>query len=70
MERKLQDLSDIELKALAYDTLAQLQLLQNNLNTINGELGRRSQQAQLAQQRLDQGFIPRDQFPVGTVETV
>ena len=66
MERKIQDLSDIELKALAYDTLAQLQLLQNNLNVINTELNTRaknvSPQAQL---------IPREPFsPVGTVETV
>lgn len=66
MERKLQDLSDIELKALAYDTLAQLQLLQNNLNAINGELGRRVQQTQ----QQPSGFIPRDQAPIGTVETV
>ena len=69
MERKLQDLSDIELKALAYDTLAQLQVLQNNLNTINGELNRRAQQPQQAQPPPSR-FIQRDQPPVGTVETV
>ena len=43
MEKKLQDLTDVELKALAYDQFAQIQLCQNNLNAINGELARRSQ---------------------------
>lgn len=45
MERKIEDLTDIELKALAYDTLAQLQVLQQNLNMINGELTKRAQLA-------------------------
>ena len=45
MERKLEELSDIELKSLAYDTLVQLQLHQQNMQTINVELGRRAQAA-------------------------
>lgn len=48
MERKLEELSDIELKALAYDTLGQLQLHQQNLNAINTELARRAQARQEA----------------------
>ncbi len=43
MEITLQTLSDIELKALAYDQFAQIQLCQNNLNAINAELVRRNQ---------------------------
>jgi hypothetical protein len=41
MERKLTDLSIIELKATAYDTLAQIQQLQGNLTSINAELNTR-----------------------------
>ena len=66
MERKIQDLSDIELKALAYDTLAQLQLLQNNLNVINAELNTRAKNVSPQTQ-----LIPREPLsPMGTVETV
>lgn len=42
METNLQTLSDIELKALAYDHLVQLQQAQNNLNIINQELAKRA----------------------------
>lgn len=41
MEKKLEELSDIELKALAYDTLAQIQIHQQNLQAINNELAKR-----------------------------
>lgn len=46
MEKQLKDFTDIELKAMAYDHIAQLQVLQNNLNAINQELARRLQPAQ------------------------
>jgi hypothetical protein len=63
MERKIEDLSDIELKAVAYDTLAAIQLHQNNLNAINGELARRAQANQGAQASQPPapsgGIIPR-----------
>ena len=61
MEKNLQTMSDIELKALAYDHLAQLQQTQNNLNMINQELARRAQQPPPLSQ-----VIPR----LGTAETV
>lgn len=61
MEKRLQDLTDVELKALAYDQLAQLQQCQNNLNVINGELSRRTQTSQPNAQ-----VIPR----LGATETV
>jgi hypothetical protein len=68
MERKIEDLSDIELKALAYDTLAQLQFFQNNLNLINAELNIRAKNAQTAPQSQ---MIPRHPIsPMGTVETM
>ena len=43
MERKVEELSEIELKAAAYDILAQIQMYQQQLNIINTELGKRSQ---------------------------
>lgn len=60
MERKIEELSDIELKALAYDTLAQLQLFQQNLNVINGELAKRAQAARQATQPIEPEIIPRE----------
>ena len=62
MEKNLQTLSDIELKALAYDHLAQLQQLQNNLNLINQELAKRAS----APQPPPNQVIPR----LGTTTTV
>lgn len=41
MDKTLADLTVIELKALAYDQMAQLELVQNNLRFINQELNRR-----------------------------
>jgi hypothetical protein len=46
MERTLENLSDVELKAVAYDTLAQLQLFQQNIQVINAELAKRAQARQ------------------------
>lgn len=41
MDKQLQDLTVVELKAIAYDQMAQMELLQNNLRVINQELSRR-----------------------------
>lgn len=41
MDKQLSDLTVVELKALAYDQMAQLELAQNNLRVINQELSRR-----------------------------
>jgi hypothetical protein len=65
MEKKLEDFTDIELKALAYDILAQLQVSQRNLDAINGELSKRAQSAQSAQSSKS-GTIPR----LGDVDVV
>ena len=46
MEKTLDSLTEIELKALAYDTIAQLQSLQQNLQAINQELAKRAQNSQ------------------------
>ena len=69
MERKLQDLSDIELKAVAYDTLAQIQALQGQLNAINGELTRRAQESQQPHAPPASSVIPRTE-PVEEVADV
>jgi hypothetical protein len=41
-------MSDTELKALAYDQMAQIQLSQGNLQVINTELAKRNQPAEEA----------------------
>jgi hypothetical protein len=39
---QVNQLSDIQLKALAYDELAKIEQAQNNLRVINGELANRA----------------------------
>ena len=46
MEKKLSDLTVVELKSLAYDELARLEAAQSNLRILNQEIANRSQQAQ------------------------
>jgi hypothetical protein len=43
MQKQLKDFTEVELKALAYDNVAQLEQAQNNLKVINNELARRKQ---------------------------
>jgi hypothetical protein len=50
MEKKLSDLTVIELKSLAYDELARVDQSQANLRILNQEINNRIQQAQQAQQ--------------------
>ena len=50
MEKKLSDLTVIELKSLAYDELARVDQSQANLRILNQEISNRIQQAQQAQQ--------------------
>lgn len=56
MERKLTEWSAIEIKAAAYDCLATIQATQNQLNALNGELSRRSQESA---QPIPESIIPR-----------
>lgn len=46
MEKKLSDLTVIELKSLAYDELARLEAAQSNLRILNQEIANRAQQTQ------------------------
>jgi hypothetical protein len=50
MEKKLSDLTIIELKSLAYDELARLESAQSNLRFLNQEITNRIQQSQQSQQ--------------------
>jgi hypothetical protein len=50
MEKKLSDLTVVELKSLAYDELARIEQSQSNLRILNQEIGNRIQQAQQTQQ--------------------
>ena len=55
MEKKLSDLTVVELKSLAYDELAKLENAQQNLRVLNQEIAKRvqEQQAQQAQQEQE-----------------
>jgi hypothetical protein len=52
MEKKLSDLTVVELKSLAYDELAKLESAQQNLRILNQEIAKRSQEQQ---QQVQQG---------------
>lgn len=49
MEKKLSDLTVVELKSLAYDELAKLESAQQNLRVLNQEIAKRSQEQQVQQ---------------------
>lgn len=46
MEKKLSDLTVVELKSLAYDELAKLESAQQNLRVLNQEITKRVQEQQ------------------------
>ena len=50
MEKKLSDLTVVELKSLAYDELAKLENAQQNLKILNQEINKRFQEQQQTQQ--------------------
>ena len=50
MEKKLSDLTVVELKSLAYDELAKLETAQQNLRVLNQEIAKRVQEQQQVQQ--------------------
>lgn len=50
MEKKLSDLTVVELKSLAYDELAKLENAQQNLRVLNQEIAKRVQEQQQVQQ--------------------
>ena len=58
MERKLSDLTIVELKSLAYDELARLESAQSNLRILNQEIANRVQQIQQAQQTQQGTLTP------------
>lgn len=43
--KQLNEMSDVELKALAYDVVVELERAQKNLQVINQEFARRQQQS-------------------------
>jgi len=50
MEKKLSDLTVVELKSLAYDELAKLETAQQNLRILNQEINKRYQEQQSQQE--------------------
>ena len=50
MEKKLSDLTVVELKSLAYDELAKHENAQQNLKILNQEINKRFQEQQQTQQ--------------------
>ena len=49
----LKEMSINDLKALAYDQMAQIQVLQNNLNVINNEIAIRANAPEIKKQEGD-----------------
>jgi hypothetical protein len=70
MEKKLSDLTVIELKSLAYDELARVEQSQANLRILNQEINNRIQQAQQAQQAQQGSFTNPLNVDSGTEVTV
>lgn len=54
MERKITDLTVVELKSLAYDELTKIELCQNNLRLLNQEITNR---LQAQQQQVTGNFL-------------
>lgn len=70
MEKKLSDLTVVELKSLAYDELARIEQSQSNLRVLNQEINNRIQQAQQAQQAQQGSFTTPLNADSGTEVTV
>ena len=64
MEKKISDLTVVELKSLAYDELAKIELCQNNLRVLNQEISNR------LQPQSNQVSGNFDTPPTATTETV
>lgn len=64
MEKKISDLTVVELKSLAYDELAKIELCQNNLRALNQEITNRLQPQS---NQLSGNF---DSPPITNTETV
>ena len=70
MERQLSDFTVTELKALAYDQMAQLELAQNNLRAINQELSKRLQSQAPPQQQFPGRGEVVEPLPPGSIQAV
>jgi hypothetical protein len=70
MERKLSDLTIVELKSLAYDELARLESAQSNLRILNQEIANRVQQIQQAQQSQQGTLTPTFEADPNTAGSV
>lgn len=63
-QTNISQLSTIELKAIAYDTMAQIELSHNNLRIINQELARRVQ----AQNPIQESNVVGNLAPINTIK--
>ena len=74
MEKQLSDLTTVELKALAYDQMAQIEFAQNNLRAINQELSKRLNASSNMQQAVNSKQQPQnhpiDPLPPGSIQVV
>ena len=64
MEKKLSDLTVVELKSLAYDELARIEQSQSNLRVLNQEINNRVQQSQQTQQESFTAPVSTDRVTV------
>lgn len=71
MEKQLSDLTVIELKALAYDQLAQLELSQNNLKILNQELSKRlNSNPQVFNPIIQRDVTAVEPIPPGSIQQI
>lgn len=72
----LENLSDVELKALAYDHLVQLDICQRNLQLLNQELSKRNKSVALNSPMISQPILPVQSelntinFPAGSIRPI
>jgi len=67
MDRQLSEFQTVELKALAYDQLAQIEVAQNNLRAINQELSRRLQSSSVPPNSVKSTIDP---LIPGSIQTI
>jgi hypothetical protein len=67
MQKNVQDFTDIELKAIAFDNLVQAEQCQNVIKTINNELASRAQNTQ-PKKPMDEQTTPQEESESTTPE--
>lgn len=70
MQKQLKDFSDVELKAIAYDTIAKIEQEQKTLQTINNELASRANKKAQPKPKMEEEVKVEGEVVETTEETV